>query len=266
MNQISKSEIRNIEIEILKQIDIACKKNGIRYYIAYGTLLGAVRHQGFIPWDDDVDIVMFRNDYNKFLNLIQNNHLPEWISKLDETCPGYFYPFMKLVDNRTIAKMENNKTEHGIWVDVFPLDYVPGDEKIYRKIARKAEFLRNVVISMTTDFHANQPILKKLIKKFLCLYAKIKSPKAILEKYNKLLSSTIRLGSNDYVACLFSPYVYKEKIPTKIFENSKKYLFEGNYFDGPASAKEYLTSIYGNFMELPPLNKRRTHEIQAWWK
>ena len=121
--QIPADVIKEIELSILDYIDDVCKTNHIKYYLAYGTLLGAIRHKGFIPWDDDIDIYLLRDDYMKFVKIVneQRNDRYEILSIYNDD--SYNYEFAKVIDKRTALNASNfiiNKKE-GVWVDVFPL-------------------------------------------------------------------------------------------------------------------------------------------------
>ena len=136
MKKIGLDEIKNRELEILKWIDKTCKENGITYFLAYGTLLGAVRHKGFIPRDDDIDIFMTRENYNKFLD-INNKEISKKFSVLSlETEKTYYYPFAKVVDNDTYVDEKKFKKidKLGVWVDIFPLDFYNSSKKTQNKI------------------------------------------------------------------------------------------------------------------------------------
>ena len=122
MKKIEQNEFREIQMCILDEIQRICKENNLKYSLAYGTLLGAVRHKGYIPWDDDIDICLLREDYEKLIAVLKDKNAPghkEWLTLVDDTCDGYFYPFAKAYDNRTAVKMERHKGEMGIWVDIF---------------------------------------------------------------------------------------------------------------------------------------------------
>lgn len=264
---ISRMECRVIQIRILKAIDDICEKKHIGYYIAYGSLLGAIRHKGFIPWDDDIDIIIPRKDYNKFLAVLKSDdkEIPEWMKIVDSETKGYYYPFAKIVDSRTCAKMDDNLTEHGIWIDVFPIDGLPNNNILGRIHINVCLVLRAIVISMTTDFSSSSLGERRTVKKILYLFAKIIGKKNICTISEKMM----QLYSKDesiYVACLFSPYGQKEKVKSSVLFDSEKVEFEGEFFPAPKNWEEFLTRIYGNYMELPPVEKRRTHRIEAWYK
>ena len=130
---MTNSKLRKVqltELEILEKIDEICKKNNINYFLIGGTLLGDVRHKGFIPWDDDIDIGMLREDYEKFINVcLKNGALgKDYYLHCNESDDDYFIPFIKVKKNNTTfaeKNIENINTHKGIFLDIFPYDNVP---------------------------------------------------------------------------------------------------------------------------------------------
>lgn len=261
---ISREESKSIMLSIMDAIDEICKENGLTYFITAGTLLGAVRHKGFIPWDDDIDIVLFREDYDKLLSILKSQDKYSWLGLVDPDNSNYFYPFAKAVDNRTIAKQEDNTSEYGIWVDVFPLNAFPNLQKEQKSFMRNCQKFRAMIISMTTDFVHAQFSKKFFIKSAIKILSLFVGKQAIkkwaidyMEKYNG--------KGTDFVGSTFTPYkneiIKKEKmLPTVELD------FEGRKYSAPNCWHEYLTNIYHDYMQLPPVEKRRTHKVTAWWK
>ena len=134
----SLDEIKSIELSILKRVHSICEQNGIKYYLCGGTLLGAVRHKGFIPWDDDIDIYMKRRDYTKFVNLLKENaeiYAEEGLELVNATTPRYYGRIIsKVIDNTTVLQENDYKTDDpiGIFIDIWPLDGTPNNN-LYRK-------------------------------------------------------------------------------------------------------------------------------------
>ena len=135
---MKKNELERLqkeEIDILNEIVRICDKNNIPYFLAAGTLLGAVRHSGFIPWDDDIDLFMLRDDYNKFIKCAINEINDNYFLQCHDTDKYYYSSFIKVRKNNTLMieeENENRKIHRGIWVDIFPLDYVKDDSKILK--------------------------------------------------------------------------------------------------------------------------------------
>lgn len=145
MKELSIDDIREIELQILNYIDEVCKDNKLRYYLLGGTLLGAIRHGGFIPWDDDIDIIMPRNDYDTLLSIINetNNKYKVLAYKYKKE---YYYPFAKIVDSSTMVVESNTIATNnmGVWVDIFPIDNLPNDKKHRKRIQDKCWMYRQI--------------------------------------------------------------------------------------------------------------------------
>ena len=269
MEAISRQEGKEIQLRLLREFASICDKHGLNYYLAYGTMLGAVRHKGFIPWDDDIDVYMDRPEYEKLICLLRDPAVPkpEWMEVLDLHTNGYFYPFAKVTDNRTIARMENNKTEHGIWIDVFPIDTLPADAKKSNRFEQACFFLRDVVISMTTDFASKNLYSWKntLKRRVLCAGAQLIGKKRIARFYDRFCQRYNKEMS-DYAGCLFSAYGSRDRFIRPVLFEKADYPFEDGRFCGPSRYDEYLTTLYKDYMTPPPEDKRASHYINACWK
>lgn len=260
---ISREESKQIMINILNCIDDICKENGINYFLTAGTLLGAARHKGFIPWDDDIDVILLYEDYEILINLLKKQTKYPWLSIVDMDVDGYYYPFAKAVDNRTVAKQEDNLTPHGIWVDIFPLCNFPNAEKERVTYMKRCRMLRALELSMVTDFKNIQWTKKAVIKLLFKGISLFWGKKNIA---NKMFSYSRKYNNIDtkYVGSIYTrydkEYIEREKmLPPATLE------FEGKMYPVPACWDEYLRNMYGDYMQLPPENKRTTHSITAWW-
>ena len=146
MKEINVDELKKIQIEILDYVSDFCKKNNINYWIDSGTLLGAVRHKGYIPWDDDIDIGMLRDDYEKFMSLFNKNNKSNYVFdcfELNKKCP---YPYGKILDTNTIMYEPDEKTgiKSSVFIDLFPYDNIPEDEKIQKKLFKKRDLYKKL--------------------------------------------------------------------------------------------------------------------------
>lgn len=260
---LSREECKRIQISLLEEIAKICDDNHLAYYLAYGTLLGAVRHKGFIPWDDDIDIFLVRDDYDRLMGILKHKTDGGHLTLLDGDCEGYYYPFAKAIDNRTCAKMEDNVTNHGIWIDIFPLDAVPDDRKECRRFLNRCIVLRAITISMMTDFHSDTLGKKRILKKILNFVAVCIGRERIYKYYAGYINK-FDINKEKRAACLSSPYIRKEVMEKDVFLEQAEFSFEGKVFKGPLNYDFYLKSIYGNYMEIPDADKRRTHSITAW--
>ncbi len=257
-------EVQKIALNVLIYIDKVCRDNKIRYSLAGGSLLGAIRHKGFIPWDDDIDIFMPRDDYEKFLKIMDEDaKTNEKIKCLhfDEKYPDYFYRFAKVCDTSTTLQESTfiRNENLGVFVDIFPIDGI--DIKKAHKIIKKSSYYNRMVAhsAMIKLNKKNVSTLKYLIKKYIiCPFSKISGYKYWWNKSENFIKQ-YKFDNWDYVI----PYsgVYKEKdiFPKKFFDTLVEYDFEGCKFLAIKDYDPYLKSIYGDYMTPPPPEKRITH-------
>ena len=266
MKLLTPEEIRTIELKMLKSFSDFCMKNRLHYMLAYGTLLGAVRHKGFIPWDDDIDVIMPRKDYNRLLRYYKNGNKIDGLELLYSTSSNeYYYPFAKLCNPKTVAKMKSIVTEHGIWIDVFPVDKVPEDGRKARKHQKHMIFLRRIVISSEIDFKNCKFNIKTIPKFLLNIYARLKGKKRLTRKMELEAQRFNRSGSK------FVCPVSWQSVVGGIMTESEMYdcilgSFEQYEFCIPRCYDKYLRSIYGDYSVLPPKKKRTTHGLEAYYK
>ena len=257
----SLDELKHIEIGILNYIDQVCRKNDIRYYLAYGTLLGAVRHRGFIPWDDDIDVCMKREDYNRFIDVTQKDTGQYRLFHFSNVS-GAYNEYAKIVDHRTRilyspAKVVN---EDGVWVDVFPLDYIPKYAKIIRPIIKACRTIR--ILSVQDRFPSKH---SKLLYP-AWLIGRLFGYKIFL-KIIDFLSQTAHSGNQiGVMASISIQYSRKYAFPAKWFEESVMVDFEGGQYPAPKDYDKYLEFLYGDYMKLPPEEKRLSHPMEAYWR
>ncbi|WP_278372289.1 LicD family protein [Segatella bryantii] len=261
--KLTPKECKKHILDIMVELDRICKDHNLNYYIAYGTLLGAVRHKGFIPWDDDIDILMMRNDYEKLIRILKCNNTPDWLDVIDGDTAGYYYTFAKAVDNRTIAEHDDTHVSSGLWVDIFPWDYVPNEDKESKKYLKLCHIHRNIILAMSSNFNKMPFSLKKIAKIFLSCFASIIGKKRLYRYSN---AHNQKYQNTNYVACLTTPYTTKERFFIDDVNEVTKLEFEGYLFSAPQNWEIILSRLYGNYLQLPPIEKRRTHNITAWLK
>lgn len=261
--QLSHTDIKNTMVDILSDIHTWCEKNGTRYYLAFGTLLGAVRHQGFIPWDDDIDIWMPRPDYERFLTAYRHDHYAV-ISARNKA--NYPLDFAKVHDTRTIVHEEGGDGDWGIFVDVFPLDGVP-DEKEWRKTCRRVSIIRHLIanqrftrkfpFSKQAGWKKNASILAgKLAHPFLSLKQLLLKEDKVMQR-NSFTDSPFVSDYTDLTPHLFEKELFAGSVPVK---------FEGRAFLAPSQYDRCLTMLFGDYMTPPPPEKQvSNHGIEAYW-
>lgn len=244
--------LKEIELNIVVSFLEICKKHDLKYYMLGGTCLGAVRHSGFIPWDDDIDVGMPRADYQRFLNIAQSE-LPENIFlQTFETDPEYLQGFAKLRDSSTTF-LETSSSflniNHGVFIDIFPLDG-------YKK-SRISTYKRKLYASRISQeflYNANnKKTLKYILAKIL-----VGSSKRARNKMDKL-AKKYPFEKCDTVANYYGAWGNKEIMPKEVFSSGTQAKFEGLDVIIPKNYDEYLTRLYGNYMQFPPVEKRVTH-------
>lgn len=265
MDKIIEPEVKELMLDLLKKFSCYCEKNNLRYYLAAGTLLGAVRHQGYIPWDNDIDVWMPRPDYEEFLSKMKNEKVDSYIECLQYQEVKTF-PFAKLIDNRTILKEHFLVTEDslGVYIDIFPLDGLPEEAGDRKKIENKAKIYKKLYAFANYRFGTGSSNGMKCIKMLLYPFSKMVSNRWVCDRLNHLCQSY------DYDNCRWvGTVVWGPGEPDfflrEYFEAGKA-VFEKNYFCIPKDYDAVLKKKYGNYMELPPEKERVVHYFEAYWK
>ena len=258
MKEITLTELKQIELDILDFIDAVCKENNLKYYLAYGTLLGAIRHKGFIPWDDDIDIYMLRQDYEKFINIVGKCHDRYKVLSMYNDA-RYYYEFAKVVDSHTSVETPDiiNNGNEGVWVDIFPLDYTSSMLKVQKTIINICVACR--ILSVYKHF----PTKHSRVLYPVWLISKAIGPRFFL----RISDFFVKRGRNhEKVGYLSSVGVDKYFFDSKWCDNTMLVPFEGRQYPAFEAYDEYLKYQYGNYMELPPVDKRVSHPVTAYWK
>lgn len=263
MKKINIEERKKLQLDILNEVHHFCVENKINYSLGYGTLLGAIRHKGYIPWDDDIDIVMLRKDYDKFISSFSNQ-----IYKVASatTIDNWFLPFAKVYDNRTlIIDRKANTTSIGLNVDVFPIDDAMDSEKEFKKQRKYINYLTTCNKIKLFKLNKESTFFNNIIGLF-CKSLLFLFPKLYFTK--KLLSISQKYNDKGYTKALYWASVGKTVYLDKsIYERLIEVEFEGNIYIGLKDYNTYLSNIYGDYMKLPPKEKRISyHTSDAYWK
>lgn len=238
-----------------------CVKHHLRYYALGGTMLGAVRHKGFIPWDDDIDIGMPRNDYNKLIKLIGNRKIEHYyLETPDSPAQEYRYPYSKLYDtNTTLTENTWPTIRRGIFIDVFPLDGYGNTLSECRNRWKTVLTQSSFIWARTCAVRKQRSIYKNIaIVLAHCIPSFIAKDKERLIKMNKK-AQKYSFDKMTYGGNTFGNWGDKELMPSSIMGEPTKYRFESIEIYGAEQYDEYLTHLYGDWKKLPPKEKRVTH-------
>lgn len=254
-------EVQLAELEILKEIDRVCKKCNLRYFISDGTLLGAVRHKGFIPWDDDADVSMLRADYEKFRKACKSElNKEKFYFQDDRNTRGYRWGYGKVRMKGTefIRPFQSDLAyEQGIFVDVFPLDGVP-DDNILRTIKNFECFVvRKILWSKVGQFADKSSIKRKVYS----LLAKI--PEKDVKRYlHSMVKRSMKNPNTQLVRILtYDTATILYGYMRDWYEHGAEYEFEGYTFTGIKEYENYLSNFYGKYMNIPPDDKKPVSKL-----
>lgn len=270
--ELSIRRIQKISLEILKIIADICEKKGFKYFLVYGTLIGAIRHKGFIPWDDDVDIMMPRDDYDALLHYLINNYNEKSYLKVfnPDTCKDYPYMITRICDIRYYIKVKNEKfCGMGAFIDIYPFDGLGNDKKEALKYGLKGDMLSSLCFLSTREKNpitVEKKLLKKIIKTPLFYFSKLIG-KNFFQKRLSSLVKKFEYDQSNYVGCVvWLSGGEKDIFPRKWFDEYLVVPFEKYKFRIPKDYDLFLKHIYGEYMKLPPLEDRYGHHEYSVYK
>lgn len=266
MEKLTLQDIRKRLLGILIELNDFCNENNIQYYLCAGTLLGAIRHKGFIPWDDDIDIAMSRPDYDQLLKIAGKNDTFHGHYKIISFENGTtHYPFMKVLDTDTYTKQRftNESNENSLWVDIFPFDGVPENTKKRRQLYRKELTIRKILNLNFAKIGDGKTLSRELLKPLLIPFSKLYGIKRANRRIDQLCRTYDYKSSNLVGDIVWGDYD-KEIMTKKDFENYVYVEFEGHQFKTMSCWDNYLKGLYGDYMKLPPVGERENHEIETW--
>lgn len=259
MKELSLQEIKQVELEILKQFHSFCVENNIRYFISHGTLLGAIRYKGFIPWDDDLDVLVPRDDYERLLQLFQDNQ--RYMLIAFEKNRDYAFPYAKLCD-MTTQKVEggyDNGMKLGLDIDVFPLDHWDDDiKKAKREVKRQQKNMFRLSLTKLKKPDSYNPI-KRFVKGIAMALYKLQGSVYYVEKIIQGANKAEQKGSRYMGGKAWNVYGERDILPAEVFAEAIELEFEGQKFFAPVGYDTFLSSLYGDYLPEPPVEKRKTH-------
>lgn len=263
MVEITKEQLRQLQLNILDFFSRVCEENNIRYWLEFGSLIGAVRHQGYIPWDDDIDVGMLRDDYNKLRDILKDDSGRYVLHDVDND-NQYNFLFPKIYDTRTIEFDPNAMQETSVNIDIFIFDSIPSDQKKQKRFFKKRDILRRLNDFQVLDYKRATTKAKRI-----CSY---------------ILKNILKVFPKNYFICKANNYIQRyNKIQTKVVGNTTGYMkiaydvdkiyntiivpFEDRFYRIPEEFDYLLTLRYGDYMQLPPVEKRipAHQEIKAYF-
>lgn len=264
-------QLQGLQLRMMKIIHNVCVKNNIEYYIIGGTLLGSVRHQGFIPWDIDIDIAMTRPNYDNFKKI--SSELPSQMAYKDYTSEPEFrapHALVEWSDSYIVESMDNSA--YKIFIDIFPLDTAPSDPKLQRKQARQISRLK--ILKYLKRRAISKQLKTTCLKRLFYTLFRIVTPSINIPKINIKMQEIMQRyntsSAPEYLCSMASHYSYeKQCMPASIYGKPTLMTFCDTKFYAPAQPFEYLTRIYGDYMKLP---NKETQEMymkffsDAGWK
>lgn len=264
---LSLQEIRVVQLKLIQYLQEVCEENNLHYSLCYGSLIGAIRHKGFIPWDDDMDIVMPRPDYEKIIRIInaQNSIYQIFDSRIKS---DYYQPYAKLVDTSTLIDEGQSRKikDYGIYIDIFPEDGLPNDEEKREQYWKKINRIRLLSSYVNTKKLKGESFFKALVRRlFYYIFAVL--PKNLMAKKLNKFALKYDFNKSDIVSVTITGHEgRKNEMPRKVLENYMYADFEDKKL---MIVKDYdfmLTKLFGNYMQLPPENQRYSHGFKAWIK
>lgn len=271
-HELTIKEIQAISLEILYTVAQICEMQHLRYVLIYGTLIGAIRHHGYIPWDDDVDIMMPRPDYDKLLVYLKN-HIQEYphLQVFNrEECLEYPYMITRISDDRYVIDMANEKSfGMGIFIDIYPYDGLGKTKNEAVKYGLKGDILSSLCYQATREHFAIETttsLLRKVVKFPVYLYAKLCGKDYFQEKLEKL-ARIKDYDSSEYVGCVvWLSWGEKDIFPRKWFDETIMMPFEKYEFRVPREYDRILRHEYGDYTRLPPEKDRVGHHFFKVYK
>lgn len=258
-------KVQLIQFDILKETVRICKKNNLKYYLIGGSLIGAVRHKGFIPWDDDIDVAIPREDYDKFIQLATSQMKEKYKLEHYTINPNYRFYLLNVVDKTAkIVIQRVTPLESNVGIDILPIDGIPNNRFVRMIYKFKILYYRALAGLFNVKYIRDKK--RSLIEKILIRIGKIINFEKILnirkirEKNDKLVRK-YKYDECEFVGTFFGNYGFHEIVPKTFFGKGSTVEFEKEKFNAPQHVHKYLTHMYGDYMKLPPESKRIGHHI-----
>lgn len=272
MREIGLDELKVLQMDVMSAVHRFCEENNLRYSLACGSMLGAARHKGYIPWDDDIDIYLLREDYDKMIKLFPNLWEGRYKFCTLERDAKWGLPFGKVCDTKTIVKEGvNHIYELGVNIDVFPIDNVPEEEgkwRRYDKFRRKCFelYARRVACPEIFNFHNGKNFVRNVMATFAKMAISIFSVHFLACCFQKVAKYYDKTDSSKVFECAQGIF-QKHPFPKSLFDHRILMPFEDREYMCFADFDSYLTNGFGDWRQLPPKEKQVSHHnFKAWWK
>ena len=263
---ISLNEKKTIMLEILEEIDQFCRGNHLTYFLVGGTLLGAIRHKGYIPWDDDIDIGLPRDDYNKLIHSFSSSSGNVRIINVDNY-DHYRWPNAKAIDTRTkLIEMGDEKSAIGVFIDVFPFDGVEGNYETVKKQVLRSSKWKYILALKRLKFDPQRAITKNLLI-YIGRVFKMIPDYYLIKRINSIEKRSKPFSKCTYICNFNGAWGIREITKAYNFVETIDAEFEGRTYKIPNGYDDYLKTVYGDYLKLPPVEKQITHHNSvAYWR
>lgn len=271
MKKLTLDEIRALELELLDAFTELCEKNNIYFTLGGGTLLGAIRHQGFIPWDDDIDLMMPRPDYDRFIAIVKHGDYGFDLRCAEIDGEEYWYPFAKACHRKTVLKergVQETKVSLGVYVDIFPVDGAGNSASGAKLRTMVFQFLHGLKITSNWTGYRRSKLRKWYYEpaRYVCyLLSRLLGRKLIDRMLDRFLRAK-SFEASAFAGRLVGDFGSREILTKALFASYSQVTFEGREFAAVSDADTFLRTLYGDYMQLPPKEKQVTHhEFEAYW-
>jgi len=260
MQKIDLRKLQFLQLEALKEIHRICEKYGTNYCMIGGTLMGAVKHKGFIPWDDDIDIAMLRTDYDRFLSCYPAEQSEKYFLQNYWTDIDFHPPLTRLcikgtyVDDQLTKHLSFNKRAY---IEIFPIDNIPDDDKLQNKQRNKLRMIDTLMRFKACLIYQKGPFLTKLIAKKIFKVMLLPISLKFLQRRREKVMKEYSKQTTSRVCSTVSKYMYRQVMKRSVYEKRVLLEFEGGWYSAPQQWDAYLKQIYGDYMTLPTEEMRK---------
>ncbi len=270
MRLLDKKEAQQELLGMLDAFVAYCKKHGLRYYLVGGTLLGAIRHRGFIPWDDDIDVGMPRPDYERFLKLEQQEPVAPYMRAISSKEGTLSNPYCELLHTNTRLERETSRYIREecqilqLFIDIFPQDGWPESDAAARLLSLRTRLLRYLILCSRARIGVGTNALRRALKAPVVAFSHLLGTKRLLAHIDRLAKKR-DYDSSEYVGAItYGIYGVGERCKRERVVDFTEVEFEGRCLLAPGCADDYLRGIYGDYMQLPPEEKRKDHRLKVY--